>query len=193
MAEGDLESELRGRAQNTADAILRSAKVDADRIATDAEMVIEARRSAVLTSREEEYRAEARANVAGERHEAMRAVLLAKTRVVDRVMAGAKALLPAAARGKVYGSALADELGQALAFVGEENAVVQCPDDLAPVVREALRAASTVVVESTNNAGSGFVAIGDGGTVRVDGTLEARLDRLAPTLAIEILAKLEEL
>ena len=49
-----------------------------------------------------------------------------------------------------------------------------------------------VVVEVADDVGTGFVMVGEDGRVQVDGTLETRLHRLAPTLAIEIYGQLEE-
>ena len=98
----NLDEALRARARESADAILSAARADAERIAADADRVIEGRRDAVLSSREDEYRAEARAGVASERHEAMRAVLLAKTRVVERVLQRAKALLSQSTSSQAY-------------------------------------------------------------------------------------------
>lgn len=191
MSKGDLSTELRQRAEETAKAILEAARTDADQISDDADRTIEERRSQVLRSREEEYRTEARTRIAAERHEAMRDVLLAKTRVVDRVLRGAKALLPGATRDRAYLAALAVEVAEAVVFVGAEGATVHCSDTVGPTVREALGATPSVSVTSMNE-GSGFMAVGSGGAVRVDGTLEARLERLTPTLAIEIHERLEE-
>jgi vacuolar-type H+-ATPase subunit E/Vma4 len=191
MAGADLSTELRRRAEETAKAIMSAAQADADQIAAEADRAIEKRRAEVLKSREGEYRAKARADVAGERHEAMRATLLAKTRVVDRVLQRAKTLLREAARGNAYGSTLADEVTEAVAFVGVEGATVHCSNDLEPAVRDALRATPGVSIKGMD-VGSGFVAVSKDGAVRVDGTLEARLERLAPALAIEIHQRLEE-
>ena len=191
MAQADLIAELHRRAEETANAIRQSTREEAERIASDADRAIEERRSSVLRSREDEYRAEARASIAAARHEAMRAVLLAQTRLVERVLDSARGLVPALIRDEAYLSQLPTELKEAIAFVGGENATVRCSDGLEAPVREALRAMPRVSIE-TMNAGSGFVASGDGGSVRVDATLEARLSRLAPALAIEIHDRLEE-
>ena len=192
MAPSDLDEALRKRGRETAEGIMRAARTAADRIAADADQRIEERRSAVLSSRKDEYRTQARTDIAAERHEAMRAVLLAKTRVVERVLERARTLLPAELRNEAYQAALEEEVEEALAFVGSEEAAVLCSETLAPAVRQALRATPEVSVQVRNDAGSGFVVVGQAGRVRVDSTLETRLDRLAPTLAIEIHERLEE-
>jgi vacuolar-type H+-ATPase subunit E/Vma4 len=192
MVPSDLDEALRKRGRETAEAIMRAARTAADRIASDADQAIEERRSAVLSSRKDVYRTQARTEISAERHEAMRAVLLAKTRVVERVLQRARALLPAELRNDAYQAALEKEVEEALAFVGSEEATVLCPEALAPALRQALRATPEVAVQVHNDAGSGFVVVGQAGRVRVDSTLETRLDRLAPTLAIEIHERLEE-
>jgi vacuolar-type H+-ATPase subunit E/Vma4 len=191
MNGADLSAELRRRAEETANAIMNAAQAEADQIAADADRAIEARRSEVLKRREAEYRTEARGRIAGEQHEAMRAILLAKTRVVERVLENARALLPEAVRGEAYRSTIGNEVAEAMAFVGSEDAIVRCSNDVAPAVRDALRSMPTVSVEGLND-GHGFLALGQGGAVQVDGTLEERLQRLGPALAIEIHERLEE-
>lgn len=191
MNPSDLESALRKRAEQTAEAIMRAARADADSIAADADRAIEERRASVLGGREDVYRADARANVAAERHEAMRAVLLAKTRLVERVLQRARALLAEVTRSDAYRAALTEEVDRAMVFVESEDVVVRCPEALVPAIRDALGAKPTVAIQAADDVGSGFVLIGDAGRVRVDSTLETRLERLETTLAIEIHNRLE--
>lgn len=194
MPGADLSTELRHRAEKTAESILSAARAEAHRIASDTERHIEERRKAVLSNKEEEHRSKARARIAAERDAAMRSVLLAKTGLVDRVLHAAKALLPEAARRTASAAALRGELEEALAFVGaEDDATVRCSEELAPTIREAVGGRRGVTVEGDSALGPGFVVVGAGGSVVVDRTLQTALDRLAPTLAIEIHKRLEEL
>jgi vacuolar-type H+-ATPase subunit E/Vma4 len=193
MPGADLSTELRHRAEKTAESILSAARAEADGIVSDTERHIEERRTKVLSNKEEEYRSKARARIAAERDAAMRAMLLAKTHLVDRVLQAAKALLPEAARRTASARALQGELGEALAFVGGEGATVRCSEELASAIREAVRGRPGVTIESHPELGPGFIVVGTGRSVVVDRTLQTRLDRLAPTLAIEIHKRLEEL
>ncbi|MGB8332087.1 MAG: V-type ATP synthase subunit E [Polyangiales bacterium] len=192
MSRSDLDTELRRRADTTAQAILGAAQVAAQRLASEADLRIAERRREVLEHKETEYGAEARVAIAAERHAAMRAVLLARTRVVDRVLERVRALLPEAATRPSYVSDLNRELTKALQFVEAEGAVVRCSPKLAPTLREALRAAPKVAVEATDSIGTGFVVVGRGASVTVDALLDTRVDRLASALAIEIHAQLGE-
>jgi len=189
----DLRSELRLRAERTAESIMAEARAEADRLTEEAGRRIEEQRQAVLQKEDREFRAEAHVQVAAQRHAAMRAVLLAKASVVDRVLEEARTRLPEAVRSEAYTSMLGRELGDALAFVGEQGAVVRCSEVLRPAMLEQARALPNVSVETEPTGDSGFRVVGQDQSVVVDSTLETRLDRLASTLAIEIHKRLEEI
>ena len=192
MPGSDLDTELRRSAERTAESILSAARTDVERLASDADRLIGDKRREVMKDKEAEYRAEARVAIAAERHGAMSAVLFARTRVINRVLERARALLPEAAETESYLSALSGELTEALQFVDGDSAVVRCSVDLAPALHDALRGRSEVTVEPEANFGIGFVVVGGGGSVLVDGRLETRIGRLASALAIEIHTCLKE-
>jgi vacuolar-type H+-ATPase subunit E/Vma4 len=186
MAASDLDTELRTRAETTAASILSAAQAEAARLASEADLLIADRRRKVLKDMEDEYGSEARIAIASERHAAMRAVLLARTRVVDRVLERVRALLPEAAARQSYLSGLSAELTEALQFVERDGAVVQCSVDLASILREALRAQPEIKVQPVSDLGTGFIVVGREASVLVDARLDARVDSLASVLAIEI-------
>lgn len=192
MAKSGLDTELRHSAERTSESILGTARTDAKRLGAESERVVEDRRREVLKDKEAEYGAEARIAIAAERHAAMRAVLLARTHLVDRVLERAQALLPDVARNEAYLATLSSELADALQFVEAEGTVVRCSEDLGPAVRDRMRDRPAVKVEPEADVGTGFVVVGAEGTVVVDGRLETRIDRLASVLAIEIHTRLQE-
>ncbi len=192
MAKSGLDTELRHSAERTSESVLGAARADAKRLAAESERVVEDRRREVLKDKEAEYGAEARVAIAAERHAAMRAVLLARTHLVDRVLERAQALLPDVARNEAYLATLSSELADALQFVEAEGTVVRCSEDLGPAVRDRMRDRPAVKVEPEADVGTGFVVVGAEGSVVVDGRLETRIDRLASVLAIEIHARLQE-
>ena len=192
MAKSGLDTELRHSAERTSESILGTARADAKRLGAESERVVEDRRREVLKDKEAEYGAEARIAIAAERHAAMRAVLLARTHLVDRVLERAQALLPDVARNEAYLATLSSELTDALQFVEAEGTVVRCSEDLGPAVRDRMRDRPAVKVEPEADVGTGFVVVGAEGTVVVDGRLETRIDRLASVLAIEIHTRLQE-
>ena len=192
MAKSGLDTQLRHSAERTSESVLGAARADAKRLAAESERVVEDRRREVLKDKEAEYGAEARVAIAAERHAAMRAVLLARTHLVDRVLERAQALLPDVARNEAYLATLSSELTDALQFVEAEGTVVRCSEDLGPAVRDRMRDRPAVKVEPEADVGTGFVVVGAEGTVVVDGRLETRIDRLASVLAIEIHTRLQE-
>lgn len=193
MAGSDLDTELRRAADATAESILNAARSDSGRVASHSERAIEDRRRALKELKEAEYGADARRAVANERHAAMRAVLMARTQVVDRVLERARALLPEASMDERYLTALGAELSEALTFVDGDDAVVRCSPSLEPAVRKALSDRQRVRVEPEKEMGTGFLVVGAGGSVVVDGQLDTRISRSASSLAIEIHARLQEL
>ncbi len=193
MAGSDLDTELRRAANATAESILNAARSDSERVASHSEGAIEDRRRALKELKEAEYGADARRAVANERHAAMRAVLMSRTQVVDRVLERARALLPKASMDERYLTALGAELSEALTFVDGDDAVVRCSPALEPAVRKALSDRPRVRVEPEKEMGTGFIVVGAGGSVVVDGQLDTRISRSASSLAIEIHARLQEL
>jgi len=191
MGEGDLDAELRRRAKEASDALMRTAKADADRIAAEAEKEIETRERDALRGLERTLRLEARAHIAAARHDAMRAVLFTRQRVVDRVLARAEALLPEVLERDAFNLLLEEQLLSALDFIGERGAVVRCAPRIASMLQTLLANKPGVVLVIDGDVGSGFVAASGEGSVKVDATLENRLRRLAPSLAIEIQRRLE--
>ena len=192
MAKSGLDTELRHSAERTSESILGTARTDAKRLGAESERVVEDRRREVLKDKEAEYGAEARVAIAAERHAAMRAVLLARTHLVDRVLERAQALLPDVARNEAYLATLSSELADALQFVEAEGTVVRCSEDLGPAVRDRMRDRPEVKVEPEADVGTGFVVVGAEGSVVVDGRLETRIERLASVLAIEIHTRIQE-
>jgi len=193
MAGSDLDAELRRAANETAESILDAARGDSQRVASQSERAVEGRRRELMDRKEAEYGADARRAIATERHAAMRAVLVARTQLVDRVLRRTRGLLPEAAVDERYLTALGAELAEALQFVDGVDAVVRCSPALEPAVRSALSDRPRVRVQPDQEMGTGFIVVGAGGSVIVDGQLETRIDRLASTLAIEIHARLQDL
>lgn len=193
MAGSDLDAELRRAANETAESILESARSDSERVASESERAIEGRRKELMGRKEAKYGADARRAIATEKHAAMRAVLMAQTKLVDRVLDRAKGQLRVAAMDERYLAALGGELAEAWKFVESDDTLVRCSPDLEPAIRKALSDRPSVRVQADDEMGTGFIIVGAGGSVVVDGQLESRIARLASTLAIEIHARLREL
>lgn len=186
MSPSGLDMELRKVADSTAESISSAAREEAERIESEAAEQIERRRGALIRDKEAEYGAEARTAIAAARQEALQSTLVAQTALVERVLERAKALLPQLSKSEAYLSELTRNLNEALQFVQGQATIVRCSPSLEEAVRDALRGRPNVTIEIAANDGTGFVLIGAEGSVTVDGRLESRIDRLAPSLAIEI-------
>ncbi len=192
MTEADLSSELRRRAEASAEAILRSARAEAIRVLADADAEVEARRNRAVRTSENAHREESRSSIAAARHEALRAVLVARERLLARVFERARALLGDACNMPSYRDALLEDVTKALEFVGDQEAVVRCSEGLSDLIETGLLGHGRARIEPLETDGHGFLVLGSGGQVEVDGTLESRLERSSPALAIEILTRVEE-
>lgn len=191
MAGSDLDTELRRAANETAESILSAARGHSERVASESERAIEDKSKKLMERKEAEYGADARRAIAAERHSAMRAVLLARTQLVDKALERVRALLPDASTDERYLVSLDAELAEALKFV--DDATVRCSPGLEAAVRKALSDRPRVQVEADDEMGTGFIVVGGSESVLVDGQLETWIDRLASSLAIEIHARLREL
>lgn len=192
MTGNDLTTELRRRAERTAQDVMEAARADAERILGEADARVEARRSEARASTEKIYREKSRSRIAAARHESMHSVLVARAGLLERVLNLARTLIPDASRTQSYRGSLVNDVVQALEFIGHDHALIQCSEELIPEIREALSANSNAQVETLRDDRHGFIAMGRGGRIQVDGTLESRLERLAPVLAIELRARIEE-
>ncbi len=173
------------------EALLAEARATADVIARATAERVDRRRGDVLGVRESELRGTAEAALGEARRAGRRAVLGARQGLLDRVFATAQALFPEAIIGTAYRAALPDHLAQALACIGEEPAVIRCPEVLVPAVQAAVTHRKDVAVQGDPAARPGVAVVTTDGVVAVDNTLEGRLERLRPRLAIELLARLE--
>lgn len=182
----DLTTTLRKSAEATAARILESARLDAEEVRADAARRIQRERAESMREEEEICRAAARSAIAAERHAAMRAVLLGRARLVDRVLELAAALLPAASRTEAYRSTIGEQLEGSMRFVADKGAVIRCSPELVPAMRAASKAHDSVTVQPDAETLDGFVVVTDDGSVTIDQRLSTQLRRMRPTLAIEI-------
>ena len=183
-------SALEREAGEQVHAILAAARAAAAAIAREAEERLGHQRSDVLGAREAELRGAAEAALDEARRAARAGVLEARARLLDRVFAAAREQLPAALASEAYRAALPGHVAEALRAMGDEPTVIRCPAALVPAVRAAVQRKETAV-RSDPAAGSGVTAVATDGTIEVDNTLEGRLERLKPRLALEVLARLK--
>lgn len=148
-----------------------------------------------VAERERALASASRARLAEARHQASLGVLAARARLLARVRAAAERELERVAREAAYLARLADELTGALTLV-PPPAVVCCPPALEPAMSAAVRALDgapeALAIRPDPTCGAGFVLAAADGSVRVDATLTARLERAWPELSIELLGLVAE-
>jgi vacuolar-type H+-ATPase subunit E/Vma4 len=192
MALADLLAALEREAAAQAEARRAAARAAAAEIARSADERLERRRSEAALARETELRRAAETALDEARRAARRSVLDARERLLERVFAAARGLLPEAMARDGYRAVLPRHVADALRAVGDQPAVVRCPDALGDAVRAALGPRRDVTVETDPAAPPGITAGTTDGAVAVDNTLPGRLDRARPRLAIAVLARLKE-
>jgi len=101
------------------------------------------------------------------------------------------ALLEEATQSETYASALPERVTEALRFVEGRAVRVRCLPSLAPAMRRAIAGRDDVTLEEVPGMPAGFSILAHDGSVGVDETLAARLERLRARLFIELLAEVD--
>lgn len=187
MALDDLLAAVEREAERKIAARLAEAWTEAARVSAGSAEHLARRRAAAEAARRAELRAAATREVEESRRAARRTVLEARERLLDRVFRAARERLPSAVQGEVYAASLADEVAEVLSYFGTEPVVLRCPPILESRVREL--AGAGVTVRPDPGLTTGLAAESADGTLAVESTLQGRLGRLRPVLAIEVLRK----
>jgi vacuolar-type H+-ATPase subunit E/Vma4 len=182
---------IRREADREAAAVLVRARAEADRIDNEARAAWSEVRSRVIGERQSEWLREDEPALATARRNATREVLAARERLLDRVFQAVAAEFVDILRDPTYQATLKGLIDEALPFAGNRPATVICADMIAASVREAVAARGDVGVRTEANARGGVMVVADDGTVSIDNTLEGRLQRMKPQLAIELVEQVE--
>jgi V/A-type H+-transporting ATPase subunit E len=171
---------------------LRSdARARAAALTAEAADRLERRREATLGQREEEGRAALERALAGARHEARGRVLQARDALLERLFGELRAALPVIIGTAAYRAALPATFARTLAFAGDQAVIVHCAPALAALLRPLVKSHGGFTIHPDPELGAGFCIATTDGVLEVDGTLEGRVERLRPRLAIEALAALK--
>lgn len=174
-------ADIDGRARDALDAIAR----EQERASGEA-------RDRELARRRDERRRRLDRDLAEARARANARVLAARGAFCDRVLARAEALLDAADRDEAYLGAVVAQTREALRFVEDRAVTVRCR----PAIAERLALDSVgrdqrVSIESDPACPAGVRIAATDGTVSIDDTLRARLERLASGLRPILVAEIE--
>ena len=184
---GTLEREAEARSA----AILEEARESAARLIEESEREIEHRIEAQVEARETRWRRDASARVSLARREAEERALAARENLMRNVFARAAERLSDLPNSPRYARAASTLLERALSFLPASEVEVVCDPATARAVRE-VAARAGARIEIRPDAAPGIVARSAAGSVSVDATLATLLDRLRPTLAMHVAARVEE-
>jgi vacuolar-type H+-ATPase subunit E/Vma4 len=182
---------LEREARAQAEAMLEEARSAAAAITRDANERLALQRANALGAREAALRAAGETTLSEARRAGRRRALEARQRLLERVFDAARAHFPAALTEPAYRAALPQHLAEALPAVGDGPAAVRCPEVLVPLVQAAVAGRKHLAVQGDPAAPPGVTVTTADGVIEVDNTLEGRLERLRPRLALEVLARLE--
>jgi vacuolar-type H+-ATPase subunit E/Vma4 len=179
-------------AEAQAQAELVAARAAAARIAAEAAARVNARREAFVADREAALRAVTEHAVTQARWHARAGVLGARQRLLDRVFAAARAALPSAVRDPAFLNRLPQDVAAARTYLGDAPITARCRPEMAAAVRALAAGNGALTVVEDVGMGSGIRLVAADGSVEVDDTFEARLERGRPRLALAVLRRLAE-
>ncbi len=182
-----LEREARG----SAELIAADARRQAEAITAAGQAELAERRQSARQAAESRARASADQALAQAARDARRDVLLARERLLDRVLAAANALLPGAIERPEYLATLAPRIAEASRCVGDRPATVHGPPALEAPLRNIATGFPQLTVAVDAGVGAGFVLTGSDGTITVEDTLQGRIRRDRASLARIALRVLE--
>jgi vacuolar-type H+-ATPase subunit E/Vma4 len=186
MALSDLIARLERDAQTRADELDAKAAVEAEALQAEAAQCLVRRREQELKSRRTERRARHEAALAQARRAARGARLTAQHALLARIFARAHALLPEVAGSAEYFALLPAHYAQARRYVEGLKVIVRCHPSTAIWLHGADSEATFIEDPA---APPGVLVSAADGSVFIDNTLPARVQRLEAKLAVELLAE----
>lgn len=170
--------------------VLAEARTHAAELTHAAEQRMAERRAATLGKREAEARAQHERALAEARLTARGRVLEARAALLDRVFREVRAVLPELARSAEYRRSLGAQWRRLHDFVGDRPATVRAMPALTAALRRLIQTNGHVRIQADARIAAGFSVTTADGALEVDGSLESRLERQRPQLALAALAAL---
>jgi len=170
--------------------VMDEARTRAADLTRAAEQRMAERRAATLGKREAEARVEYERALSSARLTARTQVLQARAALLDRVFQELRAGLPELARSVEYRRSLGAQWRRLHDFVGDRPATVRAMPALTATLRRLIHTNGRIRIQSDSHIAAGFCVTTADGVLEVDGTLESRLERQRPQLALAALAAL---
>ena len=165
--------------------IREEAEAEVARLGEEIRARLDGRRASERARLQERLRGETELCLSAARLEGRHRVLAARDGMLERVLEAVRTRLPPALVDPRYSVALPDALEWALGFV-PEGGVVLCSPEIARVMRDGSHGRADLEVRPGLDTGTGFILVSADDSIRVDGTLEARLTAAWPELAMRI-------
>lgn len=166
-----------------------AAETEAARITAESTAAVAERRRIALDESNRYRRHEVERALTVARRTARRAVLEARQRFLNRVIAAVAEQLPTALQLPAYQQSLSAALERAVAALGAGPLVIRCTPALLPLL-ERFRKRDEITIIADTHVGNGYVVAVPDGTVEVLDTLEERLERQRPHLTRRVIAQL---
>ena len=179
------------KVEREAGVILEAGREEAARIAAIANERRERRRAECLARMEAAGRLEVETDLLETRRDAQRRILETRQRFLARARQALEASLVDAVKNGAYLEVLPGHLEDALAYFGEEPAVIHCSPGIAQPLRSLVAGRGQLTVIEDPAVLDGFRVVSADGALLVDNTLHARLSSRWPSMAIELLRRAE--
>lgn len=190
MALADLIARLERDAQGQVEAIAQRAEEEVRAIEAETARGLAEATAQALAARRAELQATLQAELGQARRRSRADHLAARHALVVRILTRARALIDEAAATARYRDALPAHFESALSYLEGLDVRVRCAAATEPLLRP-LAAQRGVALQVDPTLGPGFVAETRDGSVTIDNTLAARLGRIEPRLAIDLLAEVD--
>lgn len=191
MALQHLLDAIERQVEREADGILEAGRTEAARVAAEASERRSRRRAEWLARAQASARLELETDLLKARRHAEERILEARQRFLGRAFLALEALLDEAVGSDLYGEVLPRHLEESLAYLGEDPAVVRCSPGMAVRLRSLLGERAQLSVEEDPTVPAGFRLISADGRLLVDNTLRSRLASRWPSIAIELMRRVE--
>jgi vacuolar-type H+-ATPase subunit E/Vma4 len=193
MALAELLRTLEEDAAARREALLAGARADAERLRAESAADLARRRAAALAAREAELRATAARATEVARRQAARRWLESRSATLERIRRRAETRLSEQASDPAWLPSLARDVVLALEYVGAAPTIIEAPVPLLEYLRGTIAGLAQVTLEAASDGRRGLLVRAADGSLTVDATLENRLARAWPRLAIDLAARLEAL
>lgn len=149
------------------------------------------RRAEARAGLEMEHRARLERGLAEARHEGRRVVLEARDRFLARVQEVVREQFPGVLATAAYRNSLPGQLAEVLGYLGQVPATLRCHPSLIDQLRGLTAGKEWLTLVGDPSVSAGFTAASGDGVVTIGCTLDDRLKRLWPALAVDVLRRFE--